>query len=258
MAFGGRIEAFMAVPAGITLSATNGAGGPTLVTLTAGNYTASSLVAHVVAALNAQRPAGWTGSVSTGSSGTGRVTLAGTGTWSILWTSTLLRDALGFAANISAVTYSQTGTICARGLWMPDAPIQIDSDPARAPIVSDLRTTQSPTGKAYAMASNTFYRHKGLRWSHVPQSRMHEAKATHAGNTWETWFRQTQIGGIVAWLSTGSAFEIYDHNEIKFGSDYSVASWQISPAINSIEPKRSSGDWVGYWEIAIPQIVSAG
>lgn len=257
MAFGGRIEAFMAVPAGITLTATNGTGGPTLVTLTAGSYTASSLVAHVVAALNAQRPSGWTGSVSTGSSGTGRVTLAGTGTWTITWTTTALRDVLGFAANITAVTGAQTGTICARGLWLPDAPIQIDSDPARAPIVSDLRTTQSPTGRVYAVAGNTFYRHRNLRWSHVPRARVYEAVAQYAGNTWETWFRQTQIGGLVSWLSTGSAFEIYDHNEIKFGSDYSVTSWQISPAINSIEPKRVS-DWVGLWEVAIPSIVSAG
>lgn len=256
--FGGRIESLMVLPAGVTLTATNGAGGPTLVTLTAGTYTATSLVVHVVAALNAQRPTGWTGSVSIGSNGTGRVTLAGTGTWSITWTSTTLRDALGFAANIVAVAVAQTGTVCARGLWLPDAPMQLESDPARAPIVSDLRTTQSPTGKAYAMAGNTFFRHRNVRWSHVPQNRVHEAKAQFVGNTWETWFRQSQIGGLVAWLSPGSPFEMYDHNETKLGSDYGVVAWQISPAINSIEPVRASGDWVGYWTISINQIISAG
>ncbi len=259
MAFGGRIEAIIAVPAGVTVSATNGTGGPSTVTLTAGNYTATALVAHFVARLNADRPSGWTGSVSTGSAGTGYVSIAGTGTWSISWTSTTLRDALGFTANITAVTGTRTGTICARGLWMPDAVMQLDGDAARAPIVSDLRTTEGPTGNVYAMAGNTKYRHSNIRWSHVPRARVHETVAQYAGNTFETWMRQTQFGSIVPWIGPGAGFEIYDHNEVKLGSDYSVVSWKISPAITSIEPKRSGGsDWVGLYEIVFPTIVSAG
>lgn len=259
MAFGGRIEAFIAVPSGVAISATNGAGGPSTVNITAGNYTATSLVAHVVARLNADRPTGWTGSVSTGANGTGFISIAGTGTWSISWTSTILRTALGFTANITAVTGTQTGTICAQGLWMPDAPMQLDGDPARAPIVSDLRTTESPTGAVYAMAGNTKYRHTNIRWSHVPRARVHAVVAQYNGNVFETWMRQTQFGGVMPWIGPGAGFEIYDHNETKLGSDYGVVSWKISPAVTSIEPRRSGGsDWVGLYEINFPKIVSAG
>lgn len=259
MPFGGRIESIITVPAGVTVSATNGTGGPSVVTLTAGNYTATALLAHFVVRLNADRPTGWTGSLSIGGAGTGRISIAGTGAWSLVWTSTILRDALGFTANITAVTGTQTGTGTARGLWLPDAVMQLDGDSARAPIVSDLRTSEGPTGNVYAMSGNIKYRHTNIKWSHVPRVRVHEAVAQFPGNTFETWMRQTQFGGIVPWVGPGAGFEIYDHNEIKLGSDYGIVSWKISPALSSIEPKRSSGsDWVGLWEIVFPSIVSAG
>jgi hypothetical protein len=64
------------VPSGTTLSATSGGTGPTSVSLTAGSYTPTTLLAHMITRLNAVMPyAAWSGSLSTGTSGTGLVTL---------------------------------------------------------------------------------------------------------------------------------------------------------------------------------------
>lgn len=262
MAFLGRLEAFLTVPVGVTVAATNGGGGPTTVTVPAGSYTATGLAAAFQAALNTSRPSGWTVSISTSATGTGKVSISCSSTFSITWTSTDLRDALGFTANIVSAATTQTAANCARGLWMPDAPLTLDGDTARAPIVSDLRTTVSPTGYTYGLSGTRFYRHKNLRWSHVPKARVWEVEAIAAGtprNSWETWFLQTQIGGVAAWLSAASRFELYDHNGTELGADYAVSGWFVGGGLAAIEPRRSgNSDWVGLWEIAIPEVVSNG
>jgi hypothetical protein len=64
MTIAGRLEAYLTVPTAVTITATNSGGGPTAVSLTAGNYTPTELVAHVVTRLNAVRtPATWSGEV---------------------------------------------------------------------------------------------------------------------------------------------------------------------------------------------------
>lgn len=258
MAFGGRVEAYLTVPVGVAISATNSVGGPTSVAIIAGSYSATTLLAHVVAQLNLLRPSGWTGTLSTGAVGTGRATLNCTGTWSIAWTSTTLRDALGFTADFVGVSAAQIATNGMRGLWMPDCPMQLDGDPARAPLVSDLRVTLSATGNVFGVSGSKMYRHKNIKWSHVPRSRVHSAVASTPVNCWETWVTQTQIGNAVPWVGPAASFDIYDHNEVKLGSDKPVAAWRIFPALGNVEPTKSSPDWVGLWEIILPAIVSAG
>lgn len=257
MAFGGRLEAFLSVPSGTSISATNSVGGPTTVAITAGSYTPTALLTHVIAQLNSLRPSGWSGSISTGAAGTGRATINCTNTpWSITWTSTNLRDALGFSVNISGVSVAQLAPKGIKGLWMPDCPLTLEGDPSRAPLVSDLRTSQSPRGFVIGLVGNSFYRHKNLQYSHVPRNRVHEAVAATINNTWETWVLDTQLGSGFVWFLPASAFTIYDHNEVQVGLDKVVTAWQLSGVV-SVEPLRSgNSDWLGNWEVLIPQIVA--
>src|SRR3990167_5593249 len=57
----------------------------------------------------------------TSDSATGKVTISATGvtTFNVTWTSTTLRDYLGFTANLSGAA-SYTGTNQARFLWLPN------------------------------------------------------------------------------------------------------------------------------------------
>lgn len=258
MTFGGRIEAQMTVPASCTLSATNGAGGPTTVTIPAGTYYPSTLVAAVQTQLNASRPSGWTVTLSTGATGTSRVTINCSSTpFAITWVDTNLRDALGFTANIGSTSSAATGTAGARGLWLPDCPVTLDGDPGRAPLVTDLRTTVSPTGAMLGFVGNTLYRHSNIRWTHVAKSRIWESQAVVSKTTWEWFLRETQFGLGSSWFSTLSAVNLYDLSDSLFGADYVTGGWKMQ-GVERIEPQLSVRGWTQLYQIEIPSIISAG
>lgn len=266
MTYAGQIEGQMTMPTGITITVTNSGGAATVVSFTAGTYFPSTLITHIQAQLIAQRPPAsgtWTVALSTGTSGTGKVSIQCTDavSWSIAWTSTTLRDLIGFTADITGVTTTQTGTKCARGMVILDSPVRPDGDPKRAPKVTDLRTTQSPTGVVLGLVGNAFYRHTNLRWSHVPLARVWEVEAAAAGNangSWETFVNETQLGQASTWFTPSSLVKITDHQSVVYGQDLPVSGWYIT-GITSIEPKPADpSGWTGMWRIEIPQIVSSG
>lgn len=267
---GGRLEALVTVPSGVEISATNNGGGPTTVTITAGTYTLTSLCAHVQTQLTSARAplsGAWSVSLSTGASGTGLVTIAmSAGTLSITWTSTLLRDLLGFTATITAQTTS-TGTLQARGLWLPKCPLNLDGDPDAAPKATDLRTTTSPTGVVLGLKGTSMYRHRNLSWSHVSRRYTHRAAEVTAGESLEQWLDDTQYGDGHAWFTVANPFHVYWDNA---GTDRAVGyvlnsgagptvGWSLTgvTGIDQIVKRRADG-WLGIWSVTLPQIVSAG
>lgn len=177
--------------------------------------------------------------------------------WSLSWTDTNLRDVLGFTANISNVTTTQTGAAQAKGLWFPDCSLTVEGDPERAPLVSDAVASVTPTGRVVTHVGNTFRRHRSLTWSHVPIAQVWDAEATYENGSWEEFFTETQLGLGSTWFTPGSPIQIYDHNGIQVGADASVAGWYII-GLNSIEPRKSVRDWTGLWRIEIPTLVAAG
>ena len=276
MTYDGRWEAYFTVPTGgAAMSVTNGAGGPTVVTVPAGTYLPSSLVAAVVAQLIATRPpstGAWTGTLSTGPTGTGRVTLNCTqssGTWSIAWTSTVLRNVLGFAADIVAVAVAQTGTRVMRGLWLPDAVLSLDGDPRTAPQPSDFRATQSPTGRTYAVVGNSLFLHTNAMYPYVPKARAWESAAVAAGipgASWETFVGDYQLGrGPIPWFTVGGGVQIYDHNGALLGQDANAGTglttgWN-TPAVTgndskTLKPAGGSSPWTGLFALTIGNLTS--
>ena len=270
---GGRFEAFCTVPSGVSISATTNAGTAT-VNVTAGSYTPTSLCAHLQTILNAQAPVtagSWTVTLSVGRNGTGLVTIAVTaGTYSITWTSTLLRDLLGFSTNISSQSTSTAPYICS-GLWMPDCPVNLEQDPSLAPKQTDNRATESPTGAVVTLGGVKKYQHKSLRYSHVEQARVREAMAVAAGiqhGSLEYWLDDTQLGEGHEWFARGSAFQVYWDNagtETLVGADMNSGSgpalgWAFSPAVSDIHNhvKRVDASWLGRWTVEFSRLVSAG
>lgn len=273
MTYAGRLEGFMTMPTSVSASVTNNGGGPTTVNFTAGSYTITSLCTHIQSALTSQRApssGSWSVSVSTGSSGTGKVTISmSSGTFSITWSSTDLRDVLGFTANITSQT-SSTGSNNARGLWLPDCPVTISNggDPDSAPKTTDMRGVQSPYGVVTSYLNASFYGHDGLNYSHVARNKAWKTAESTTYESLQSWIDDTQFGAGHSWFSVGSPFLAYWSSN---GSDRAIgyelnagagpsAGWYFSPPI--VKPsdhiKQVQEPWLGIVRVSLPGIVSSG
>lgn len=264
--FQGYVSATVTVPAAVAISVTNSGGGPTVVTITAGTYDVIDLLGQIEDDLDSQRApsAGtWRVTVDTTPDATGKVTITTTqgSAFSITWTSTVLRDLLGFTADISSQTTS-TGANHMKGLWIPDAPVTVESALRAAPLVTDLRSVESPTGALYSHVGNSRYRLRNVRWSHVPVARVWTAEAA-TNESLQAWLLDTQFGLGHVWFSPSSKIEIVDHGgEVLANEDTSpptVSGWRIK-GVRSIDDmvKRVDGAWDGMWAVSIGELVSAG
>ena len=121
-----KFEARVTVPVGGYAIAVTDSGGTSSVTVPAARYFLIELLAALVTALNADATlAGTYAAVvdDDGTNATGRVTLSATGGGnpSITWTSTVLRDLLGFTATLSgSATYHSFLPV--KPLHLPDVP----------------------------------------------------------------------------------------------------------------------------------------
>ena len=127
----GKWEGAIVVPTGgwtFNLIDNDHGGGGATATIAAGTYyltspPASSLLTTLKAALDDGAGVTYTVSVDdNNSTSNGKVTITpSAGTFSVTWTSTDLRDVLGFQTNITASS-GATGTEHAEYLWLPDVP----------------------------------------------------------------------------------------------------------------------------------------
>jgi hypothetical protein len=248
----GKLEAQITVPdGGWSVSATNGAGGPTTVTLAAGTYYPTDMITSFVAALEAGRPSGWTGSGSFGESGTGLVSLHCTSTpWSISWTSTDLRDALGFTGNISGVSAQQTGTRNAIGVWLPDCPMWHPTGHASdyGQRNSDMRYTRSPSGYVKSLVANRYVALKGPRWDYVTAARARMGRESVTGESAEYFWRNAHTGTL-SYITAGAYVRLHLDADSATAGEYKIISWQTSPGTVSIN------DWSSLWRVEIPEMI---
>jgi hypothetical protein len=259
--FGGHIQARFTVPSSQSIETTSTAGGTDTVNLTAASYylgnAGSSTPAFIAAfqTLLQAVDASWTVSLSTT---TGKVSIACDGTWSITWTSTNLRDLLGFTANISSVTGTQTGTNHARGLWIPDCPIFLDGNYLAAPSVTDQRQTESPDGLTITLVGNRKYRHRNVRYANVAAAKTWVGSESTTHESLERFLVDTQWGLGHTWFSAGSKCRIATHvsGETQLGNG-TVDGWYLN-GCRSMEEivTRASGQWDGLWTVAIPTLTT--
>lgn len=258
----GGIAAELTVPSGITIEATVNAGTFT-VTLTAGTYrTIFALKSQLQSDLNTQADVTsgiWAiGVDGTATGSTGQTTIAVTnGTFSITWTSTALRDLLGFTANVTTQT-SATGVEHARGLWLPDCPLYLDSgDYKSAPRQTDLRQSVTPTGRAFGDVGNVRYRHRGLRYSHVATNKVWEAQALLGNESLERFALDTQWGQGHTWFAPSSRVVIYGPGNNTVGGSI-AESWSLANAGDMESIVKRIDEWDGRWRCEFSEITSDG
>ncbi|HEY1813020.1 MAG TPA: hypothetical protein VGG74_11805 [Kofleriaceae bacterium] len=253
----------MTVPSLLTISATNLDGAPSNMFLPIGSYYPSDLGVQLETSLNAYVPSGWTVSLSTGANGTLQWTInCSTTPFSIAWGSDpTLREVFGFTADIVNANAPVTGAQQGRGLWMPDCPLNLQTDPRMAPINSDLRQTSSPTGRVLGLVGNFMYVHVKAMWAAIPPSRIWEGLAAIPNASWEFFFNETQLGRGVSWFKPSSKLRITYHTGAAMGSlgafGAGVDGWQIV-GVQNVAPDLLQKDWTGLYSLTIPQLLSAG
>jgi hypothetical protein len=175
--------------------------------------------------------------------------------------------ATGLSANLSTAlsnfaTYlkSQTGTTSARGVWLPDCPINLDGDPDQAPSVTDRRDTESPTGVVLSLVGNRKYRHRNVRWPAVPRAATWESAVTVAKSSYEQWLIDTQFGLGHSWFRPGARVQVYWDRAgslVTLGNAQNLDGWFVK-GITSTEPTMTSPPYTGLWNITWPELVSDG
>jgi hypothetical protein len=269
MTFLGRIEGRIPVPTGgAAVSATNSGGGPSTCTVPAGNYylTAasgiSSIVTELQTQLNASRPNDWTVSLNTT---TGIVTIdCADEPYELVWTSTVLRDLLGFTGNIASTSSPSVGTRQARFLWIPDCPPNSDIPRhALAPRMTDRHTTTGPTGIAISHVGNSMFKHPGWRYSHVARRRVFKGAEVVVNESWEAFLEDVAWGLGLSWSDSSALCQVYDASGALVGinadSGNGMNGWYlVGPGINSLRPKPASGQIDLWWRIDEFDLVSDG
>ena len=264
--FAGYVSAAFTVPAGETIIVTTNSGGPTNVDAPAGSYDSiDSFLTAFVAALTAARPVtagAWTITNTLANAGaTPTLTIAVTaGTFTITWTSTNLRNLLGFAGTAITAQTSATGTVSVVGVWQPDCPLTTMKRHRSAPLKTDMRQSRTPTGIVYANIGNERYQHDDVRWSHVPTNKVWRVDEAVTGESLEQWLDDTQLSRGHAWFSVGSKCKLIAHDGNLVGGFDGIDNWWPTgfTGINDIVTDRATEGWDGHWSVRFPAIESDG
>lgn len=255
----GHVEGQFTVPSGIAINATTNAGGPTAVPVTAGSYFIDDFIVQLEADLESGQTitgGNWVVSLSTGAGGTGLITIAVTaGTYTIAWTSTLLRDMLGFTSNITAQVTS-TAAATPRGLWMPDAPVFVEGGHLdAAPMSTDLRQSVTPTGRVFAHVGNVRYQHTGVRWSHCPSHKVWIAEQS-AGESFEKFCVNVFWGQGHSWFTPSSKIRITAHTGDQIGES-TVTGWYLNGGARFGDlVSRATDGWDGLWSVQFQSLTT--
>lgn len=162
-----------------------------------GTYYITELLTALETALNAAFTTTWTVTGSFGENGTYLVTIDTDGTdWTLTWDYVNLRNALGFAANITTTNAAQTGTLPAKGVFLPDCPKHtVHGDGDEGDEVTDLLYTMAPDGTTHTVGSTSMTTNH-VKWSHLSRKRARISGEVLAGESWQQFWRDCHRGDL--------------------------------------------------------------
>jgi hypothetical protein len=220
---------------------------PFTVTVPAGTYSPTSLLVAFEAAIEAGSGANstWSASIASGEGGSGACTInTSPGTLEIVWTSTDLRDALGFVSDV-ATSNTVTSDYGVRGLWLPDCPLDSrygSQDPGHTE--GGPAQTVSPLGVIKTISRPTYVRLPPVRWSHVTAARARQAAESGVPRSYERFIREVVYGNAsgVSYFTPGGVVRlIWNANVPGTYTDY----YPIAARSTALE--RTDPSWSGLY-----------
>jgi hypothetical protein len=179
---------------------------------------------------------------------------------------TLVTNLSSALTTFVAYLKSQTGTEQAEGIWFPDCNLSLDGDPGQAPLLTDRRTTISPTKRLFALCGNSGYGHTGLAYQHVPRAQVWSSAATYTNGSWEEFAKACIFGLGHEWFTASSPLQFYwydgsagalDLLGAEGNSGAGMTGWRIVN-LDRVQPQRSVDTWTGLFRIEIGEVVSDG
>jgi hypothetical protein len=247
----GHLSTHYTVPTGGYAMALNVSGAVTA-TVPAGTYAGIvALMAAVKSALDTAATATFTVTINTTETvRTNLVTIdltSGGGNWTLNWTDTELRDALGFAGNLSGAN-AYTGTLPVPGMWTPDCPVAAyygNTDPGHT--VAMMSQTRSGTGRVYTVVESEYVEHPEILWSHVSAPYARETRESTT-NSFERWRRDTQLGALEIHPAGSTVRWTPDSDTVATNYDYSLV-WDGTTRMERVDPA-----WDYLWRITVTGI----
>lgn len=243
----GALSALIYQASNWTVSAAGTATAVATVTASSSRYH-TDLATAFGAALSTATTDTVTVTISAGETGTGLCTITSTANLAITWTSTDLRDLLGFTGNLSAAT-SHVGTRQVRGLWLPNAEGAFTyGNGDEGHIETDMSTTESPRGDVKGIGWTSRKVLPSALWSHVPKAHAKIAHEVQTGASFEQWLSWTQYGSL-SYFDVVSPFRlIWDA-----GSPSSYATYRCHRPMS--EMPRTVEEWNGLFRVELSRLV---
>lgn len=203
----GRLDAQVTVPSGGWTFAAVGTSSANA-TVAAGPYYQTTFATALSSALSTATGDTVTVTVSNGETGTGLVTIGSTANLSGSWTSTAMRDYLGFTGNLTAAT-SHVGSRQCQSIWLPNAEIASHyGNGDEGHTETDMATTESPQGDVKGLVYASRVVLPSVRWTHVEKPYARISGETVVGASFERWWRNTQAGEL-AYFAVLAPFRLY-------------------------------------------------
>lgn len=250
----GSLHAQVTVPTGgwavaLTITAI---GGPYTVTIPAGTYYPIELLSAFITQLDAASGSDGAFSyvASTAENGDGTLQLLhATQTFSLTWTSTDLRDYLGFTLNLTPAASNFIGTASIQGIWLPDCPMSAEYGPSDSGHTeSDRSEMVSPRGDVSALKYQSRTVLPSIRWSHVTKPRARISGELVVGASFERWWRNTHNGELSYFPVAPKVRVIWDANTLGTYTEYRLVGR------SSTEMTRAVPEWSYLWPIEIKGI----
>lgn len=250
----GRLDAQITVPVGgwsISVAITGAPGSPFVVTIPAGTYwSGSTLLSELQTQLDAASGADGPWSVTVNLSdevGTGLINIKNdTHTFTITWTSTDLRDVLGFTATLTPAALSFSGTRHLRGVWLPDCVIDSEYGAEAGYTETDRSTLLSNGGDISVTAYGVERVRMGTtRWSMVTRPKARVSGETTVGASYEAWLLDTHSGRR-SYFGTSPQVRVYHDSG---GAVVATVRFLWDGSTRLV---RSVPDWIYLWSIELP------
>jgi hypothetical protein len=213
-----------------------------------GNTFLADLQAHLIAAGTLT----YTVSIAATENGTGKITIAATGTFSVTWTATDLRDLLGFSQGTVSGAATYDGASQAQSIWLPNAPMNsLFGASDKGFYETDTLATESPSGQVKAFFANKKQVNE-IRWTGVSHAKCRASAEATPNESFEQFWLDS-ILGEKAWAAgpCGPIRVYWDAGDNAAHADYKA----VGNAMRGFNPAKLEEGWLGLWEIGLDRMV---